>query len=92
MREQIAQQPPLKRRASATPRANPHYAGSHAGPHPEDQPYQSTQLTRAQAYEEDEDDVPDSYYQARLPNSTRRYRTTGEEEIVRGKPPHCHSP
>ncbi len=40
MREQTAQQPPMKRRASAM-RANPHHSGFYGGIHPEDQPEQT---------------------------------------------------
>jgi hypothetical protein len=93
MREQIAQQPPLKRRASAekgqpvqhrrsgiaSSPASVHRAGHYVGIHLEDMPHQSGQLTQ-----EEEDDVPDSYYPQLMPSSAIRYRTTGEEEIVRG--------
>ncbi|HLH60889.1 MAG TPA: VCBS repeat-containing protein [Ktedonobacteraceae bacterium] len=94
MREQIAQQPPV-RRASAKPTiqprrsapratALPHGAGFHDGFHPEDRSYTSTELKGGQPTYEDEDEVDASYYETRLPTSTRRYRSTDEQEIVRG--------
>ncbi len=75
MERQIAQHA-VPRRASAP--ASVHRAGHYAGIHPEDTPHQSGQLAQ-----EEEDDVPDSYYPQLVPSSARRYRTTGEEEIVR---------
>ncbi|HVB23826.1 MAG TPA: hypothetical protein VNG51_17955 [Ktedonobacteraceae bacterium] len=73
MREQIAQHT-IPRRATATQSytsANPHKAGHYSGIHPEDRPYQSTEL---------EDD--DSYYQVRTPTSARRYQNTEGNEVI----------
>src|SRR5438105_2426189 len=64
MREQTAQHPPFKRRASA------------------DQ-YAALQGIRTPVT--DDADVPDSYYETRLPTSTRRYYDTrGNQVIQRG--------
>ena len=74
MREQIANHSPIPRRAAATQSyipANPHKAGHYSGLHPEDQPYQSTDI------EED-----DSYYQVRKPTSARRYQNTEGNEVI----------
>ncbi len=74
MREQIANHSPVPRRATATQSyvpANPHKGGHYSGIHPEDQPYQSTDI---------EDD--DSYYQVRQPTSARRYQTTEGNEVI----------
>lgn len=73
MREQIANHA-VPRRATAQQRyvpANPHRAGHQSGIHPEDQPYQSTEL------EEDE-----RYYQVRTPNSAIRYQTTEGNQVI----------
>jgi hypothetical protein len=66
MREQIAQYPPVKRRASAEQR-------------------QVVQRTRsAPSPDTEEEEVPESYYDTRMPNSARRYRTTNEEVYEQG--------
>ncbi len=73
-REQIAHHSPVPRRATATQSyvpANPHRAGHSSGIHPEDQPYQSTEL------EEDE-----RYYQVRQPTSARHYQTTEGNQVI----------
>src|SRR5579872_2929981 len=73
MREQIAHHT-IPRRATATQgyvAANPHKAGHSSGIHPEDQPYQSTDI------EEDE-----RYYQVRRPTSTRRYQNTEGNDVI----------
>ena len=72
MREQVAN--PIPRRATATQRyvpANPHKAGHYSGFHPEDQPYQSTEI---------EDD--DRYYQVRQPSSAIRYQTAEGNQVI----------
>jgi hypothetical protein len=73
MREQIAQHT-IPRRATATQSyvpANPHKAGHYSGIHPEDQPYQSTEI------EED-----NRYYQVRQPTSVRRYQNTEGNQVI----------
>src|SRR6202035_1710063 len=73
MREQIAQHT-IPRRATATQSyvpANPHKAGHYSGLHPEDHPYQSTDL------EED-----DRYYQMPNPTSVRRYQNTEGNQVI----------
>lgn len=72
MREQVAN--PIPRRATASQSyvpANPHKAGHYSGFHPEDQPYQSTEI------EED-----DRYYQVRSPTSVRRYQTPEGNQVI----------
>ena len=72
MREQVAN--PIPRRATAIQRyvpANPHKAGHSSGFHPEEQPYQSTEI---------EDD--DRYYQVRQPTSVRRYQDTEGNQVI----------
>jgi len=74
MREQIANRSPVPRRATATQGYTPvnrHRAGHQSGIHPEDQPYQSSEL---------EDD--DQYYQVRSPNSAIRYQTTEGNQVI----------
>ncbi len=73
-REQLANHSPVPRRATAQQNcvpANRHRAGHQSGFHPEDQPYQSTEI---------EDD--DRYYQVRNPTSARRYQTTEGNEVI----------
>ena len=73
MRKQIANHT-IPRRATATQSyvpANPHKAGHYSGFHPEDAPYQSTEI------EED-----DRYYQQRNPTSVRRYQNTQGNQVV----------
>jgi hypothetical protein len=76
MREQIAHHT-IPRRATATQSyvpANPHKAGHYSGFHPEDAPYQSTEIAE-----------DDRYYQQRNPTSVRRYQTPdGNQVIQRG--------
>ena len=72
MREQVAK--PIPRRATASHRylpANPHKAGHYSAFHPEDQPYQSTEI------EEDE-----RYYQQRSPTSVRRYQNQEGNQVI----------
>ena len=74
MREQIANRSPVPRRATATSSylpANPHRAGHQSGLHPEDQPYQSTEL------EEDE-----QHYPRRPASSAIRYQTTEGNQVI----------
>lgn len=74
MREQIANHSPVPRRATATQSyvpANSHRAGHYSGIHPEDQPYQSTEL------EEEE-----RFYQVRTPSSAIRYQTTEGNQVI----------
>jgi hypothetical protein len=71
MREQTAQQPPMKRRASAVP-ANSHHASFSGGIDPEDQPYQSEDFEVGSEY----------LYTQRLPTSTRRYYDTRGNQII----------
>lgn len=77
MAEQIV---PLKRRASRLqPPASQHYAGYSAGIHPQDAPY----WTDAQQ----EEQLPDDFYQPRQPLSSRRYQytdTKGTQIIQQG--------
>ncbi len=61
MREQIAQYPPVKRRASAEQLVQ--RRGS------------------APSSNTEEEEVPDSYYDTRMPTSTRRYRINTNEEV-----------
>lgn len=77
---------PYPRRASATPAelqarrtitsTNTHRTGHYAGPHPEDMPFLSGNVTDV---EED-----NSYYPQQMPSSTRRYTTTGHQVIEQG--------
>lgn len=60
---------PVKRRSTIP--SNPHNFGHSAGIHPEDQPYDSTDL------EED-----DRYYETRPPTSARRYVTTDQQRVI----------
>jgi hypothetical protein len=72
MREQVAN--PIPRRATATQSyvpANPHKAGHYSGFHPEDAPYQSTEI------EED-----NRYYEVRKPTSARRYQTREGNQVI----------
>jgi len=74
MREQIANHSPIPRRSTAVHTyvpANRHRAGHQSGLHPEDQPYQSTEL---------EDD--EQYYQVRPPSSAIRYQTTEGNQVI----------
>ena len=73
MREQIAQHT-IPRRATATQSyvpANPHKAGHYSGFHPEDQPYQSTEL---------EEDA--RYYPVRPSSSVIRYQAPKGNQVV----------
>jgi hypothetical protein len=82
MREQIAQQPPYRRRASLPPEertASYHHAGTRAGMHPEDNPYMTSTRSRFNApttgtyVEVDEEEEYHCRPTARMGNSARRY-------------------
>ncbi len=82
LREQIAQQPPYRRRASLPPEeriASCHHAGTRAGMHPEDNPYITSTRSRFNApatntyIEVDEEEEYHSRPTARMGNSARRY-------------------
>src|SRR5713101_10076275 len=77
MREQTAQQPPYKQRASLPPEertASCHHTGTRAGMHPEDNPYTTSTRSRFNAptttsIEEDEE----AYTRPPIRSSARRY-------------------
>src|SRR6266705_2562485 len=83
LREQIAQQPPYRRRASLLPEereytTSRHYVGSRSGMHPEDQPYSSATRSRSHAHTpqtsiEVDDEVEDVYTRPPARSSARRY-------------------
>src|SRR6266567_8983483 len=82
LREQIAQQPPYRRRASLPPEeriASYHHVGTRAGMHPEDNPYTTTNRSRYHApttgtyVEVDEEEEYHSRPTIRVGNSARRY-------------------
>lgn len=63
MKGQIAQQIPIKRRASA-------------------EQHELIQRTRSATPVTEVDDVPDSYYNTRMPTSARRYTTTNGQQVI----------
>src|SRR6266567_646002 len=82
LREQIAQQPPYRRRASLPPEereytTSRHIAGTRSGMHPEDNPYSSA--TRSYhapttgTYIEVDEEGEDVYTRQPAPTSARRY-------------------
>src|SRR6266699_2138675 len=83
MREQIAQQPPYRRRASLPPEertytASRHYVGSRSGMHPEDQPYSTATRSRnhaptTESYFEIDEEGEDVYTRPPARSSARRY-------------------
>ena len=82
LREQIAQQPPYRRRASLPPEERTalyHHTGTRAGMHPEDNPYITSTRSRFNApatntyIEVDEEEEYHSRPTARMGNSARRY-------------------
>jgi hypothetical protein len=85
MREQIAQQPP-RRRASVPPEEreytpSSHRVGTHAGMHPEDQPYMTATRSRSHApttdtYVEIDEDGEEVYTRPPTRSSARRYDLT----------------
>lgn len=62
---------PVQRASRQYPLANPHYSGHGSGIHPENQPFDSTDL------EEDE-----RYYTTRQPTSARRYQTSNGNQVI----------
>src|SRR6266567_4660641 len=80
MREQIAQQPPYRRRASLPSEeriASYHHTGSRSGMHPEDQPYSSATRSRFNAptttHIEEDEEGEDVYTRPPARSSARRY-------------------